>query len=245
MGDSLYARRFSARAGASSAALPALGETLHVSLSDGREWTLPFAGYVELALLLRNPDQREPLRVPFELASGIQRANGDWIEPGELARAFKAGDLPSAETLVIETLSPMGSPSDRWDNALRVPVDDIESATLDLPSGGRVAGYVVLGVVVGVVLIVYLIVHAMAETTRECASVANRQSALVASGAQLTASPFDRERACWVGELLAVADPWLEPAMSAHDAVSVDGTTEEVRIGEGVHTKAAPEPALR
>src|SRR5438132_2023194 len=75
--STLYASRFAARGRSSSFVPFALGETLHVSLRDGREWTAPFAGYAELTMLLRSPDGPEYLRVPFESAREISGANGD------------------------------------------------------------------------------------------------------------------------------------------------------------------------
>jgi hypothetical protein len=101
-----YAPRFAAYA-RSSAYLPfTLGDTLRVSLRDGREWTAPFAGYGEMTLLLRSPKGPGCLRVPFESAVDIHRANGDRIEPSALSRAFFAGGLPSAEALTVQERLP-------------------------------------------------------------------------------------------------------------------------------------------
>src|SRR6185369_8345557 len=91
-----YAPRFESYAHSSAHVPLVLGETLRVWLRDGREMTAPFAGYAELTLLLRSPDGPEYLRVPFEFASEIRRANGDRVEPKALMKSFRDGSLPSA-----------------------------------------------------------------------------------------------------------------------------------------------------
>jgi hypothetical protein len=155
--SALYAPRFAKYARSSRYVPFALGETLHVSLRDGRERTAPFAGYGELTLLLRSPEGPEYLRVPFEFASEIRRANGDRVEPKALARAFHRGSLPSAEAPVLGQRLPMGSVADQWAGALRVAVQDIETASAELPSGVNVVGIVLLSVLVAVVLTLVLI----------------------------------------------------------------------------------------
>ena len=209
--SALYAPRFAARAPSSPFAL---GETLHVSLHDGRELTAPFSGYGELALLLRSPDGPQPLRVPFESASAIRRANGDSVEASALARAFRANTLPSAEALVLEQRLPM-VPADRWVAGLRVAMEDIEWAIAELPSrtaqrssGMSVAGIVVLSVVVSVVVVFVVLGMAVKSAERSCQRAWPYSKAQALPGVHLTTRPFDRSRGCYLDDPLAVADPW-------------------------------------
>lgn len=199
--DSLYAERFVARSIASSFAPLVLGESLFVTLLDGREWRLPFAGYGELSLLLEHPDAPEPLRVPFEFTAGILRSNGERVEPKDLSRAFRAGKLPSAEALVIEDLLPVGWQADRWAAALRVPMEDVQAAIVKTESGGSVAGAVVLGALLGVVVFIALIAIA-ANSSRSSGGCSYDGD--VPGTWTLTTAPFDLERRCYVGEALAV-----------------------------------------
>lgn len=212
LGDSLYAQRFEACSRDASHAPFALGDTLHVRLRDGREWTLPFAGYGEMALLLRAPDRAEPLRVPFELACDVYGANGERVDPAFLARAFREGRLPSAEALVLDALSSAGSPAECWDMARRVPAEDVRIALADLPAGGggdagAIAGGVVLGVVVGVVLVAVLLSQSRNTSTSGCTY--NGDVPRLFSEVPLTTRPFDLERGCFEGDVL-VADAWPE-----------------------------------
>lgn len=224
---SRYAQRFAARARSSSYAPFAPGETLHVALRDGRDWALPFAGYGELALLLERPGEPEPLRVPFEFASEIRRTNGDRVDPRTLARAFRAGKLPSAEALVIEDLLPVGIEADRWAAALRVAAEDIQSATVELPSGTSVAGAVVLGVLVGVVVFYVILLSSLNSASKGCRSVPSGSLPQVLAGVHLTTRAFDLDRACYVGDALAVAVPRSGsaedgPATALADAAPLD-----------------------
>ncbi|HEY2956284.1 MAG TPA: hypothetical protein VGK89_13685 [Candidatus Eisenbacteria bacterium] len=207
-----YQPRFAAR---SSAYAPfTLGETLHVSLRDGREWTAPFAGYAELTLLLRSPEGSEYLRVPFEFASEIRRANGDRVDPRALIRAFRDRELPSAEALALGERLSMGSVEDQWAGALRVPVEDIRSASAKLPSG---ASSPALGIAIGVMVTVVLIVLIVKSADNSCRSgctSTNTDIPNILSDARLTTRPFDRSRGCFVGDALAVADPWPGSAAS-------------------------------
>lgn len=206
-----YAPRFAAHTRSSSYVPLAMGETLHVSLRDGREWTAPFAGYGELTLLLRSPEGREFLRVPFESALEIRRATGDRVEPSDLAQAFRSGLLPSAEALEIQVRSPTGG------GVIRVPVEDIATVTLaEMPSaatptrslsGDQAVGIVLLSVVVAVVVVFVIIGAAYRSAFNDCGSTGPSIN-LGPIGFHITTRPFDRSRRCFVGEPLAVADPW-------------------------------------
>jgi len=214
--DSLYATRFEAASRATSFTPIALGETLRVSLREGREWTLPFAGYGERALLLRAPDRDEPLRVPFESATRILRTNGTRVERHSLARAFRDGQLPSAEALLLEPLVVAGSEAERRASARRVPVEDIVTVLAEVGSKGiGIPGTVVLGVLG---LVVLLVVMANSSSSGGCSDpvVITRTAAL-----PLTTRPFDLERGCYEGDVL-VADAWPVnakegPAMAVGD----------------------------
>src|SRR5262245_56553804 len=82
--STLYAPRFARYARTSDFVPFALGETLSVSLRDGREWRAPFLGYGEMTVLLQNPDGEGVLRVPFEFAKQFRGAHGAWVEPKAL-----------------------------------------------------------------------------------------------------------------------------------------------------------------
>lgn len=208
-----YAPRFAANASTSAYMPFALGETIRVSLRDGREWTGPFAGYAELALLLQGVDGAAYLRVPFESANEFHRANGDRVEPSDLAQAFRAGRLPSAEALELQEQGRRSSMTDKWRGARLVAVEDIESAVMESrsgggTSGGTVVGIVVLSVVVSVVLVIWLIGHSIKSDLDRCGSPG---TSYPLTGIHRTTRPFDRSRGCYEGDPLAVADPWPGP----------------------------------
>jgi hypothetical protein len=208
--SALYVPRFEAHMRSTNDVPLALGETLQILLHDGREVTAPFIGYGELTLLLLGPDGYV-LRVPFEFAKTIHRANGDRVEPSALARAFRKGLLPSAEALALGEREPVGTAADWWASALQVAVDDIKSATVEQPSGTSVAGTVVLTVILTAVLLVVLIAASLhASSSSGCQGPSYFPPIL--SSAHLTTRPFDRSRGCYVGDALAVADPWPGPA---------------------------------
>ena len=217
--SALYAPRFAAHARSSAYVPLTLGETLHITLGDGREWTAPFAGYAELTLLLASPDGPEPLRVPFELATEIRRAAGERVEPSALTRAFHADLLPSAEALTIETRWHAGHTGDPSAGAIQVPVQDIEVVTLAIPraparsgaSAGEVAGIVVLSVLVSVVLVIAIIAHSFNSASRSCGSIPASASL---AGVHRTTRPFDRHRGCYVDDALTVVDPTPASTMS-------------------------------
>lgn len=206
--SALYAPRFAEKTRTSKYAPFAMGESLHVSLRDGREWAAPFAGYAELTLLLRSPDGQY-MRVPFEYAREVRRANGDRVEPRALTRAFRRGSLPSAEALALEQLLPVGSEADRWAGALRLAVDDIESATAKIASN-YVPLIIVLSVAAIVVLLVLAIRSSIGSAFNSCGSAVGSTPKAM-SGVHLTTRPFDRDRGCYVGDPLAVADPGPGP----------------------------------
>ena len=216
------------------------GEMLDVILRDGRNVSGAFAGYAELTMLLVVPEGLEGaegssfLRVPFEFAGMIRRANGATVDPSDLARAFKKHQLPSAEALVIGERAAPGSTADQWASALRVPVDDIKSVNMDISSvesssGGagiasqavNVAGAVILGVLVGVVLIAIIASSQQPSVSCSEAPHITLLSARLPAGVHLTGQAFDRSRGCYAGDALAVATPW-SPTSDAPTAV-LDG----------------------
>ena len=204
--STVYASRFEAHTLSSPFVPFSLSETLHVSLRDDREWTAPFAGYGELTLLLRSPEGAL-LRAPFEFVSEIRRTNGDRVEPVDLARAFHAGLLPSAEALEMELCKPTRSITEPC-SIVKVPVEDIASVSPELPSGVSPAGIVVLSVVATLVLIFVL----LANSKPKAPSCDIWPGSIPGTwGARVTTRPFDRERGCYVGDALAVADPWPGP----------------------------------
>ena len=204
--SALYAPRFAAHMRSTNDVPLALGETLQIVLHDGREVTAPFIGYGELTLLLLGPDGYA-LRVPFEFAKTIHRANGDRVEPSALARAFRKGLLPSAEALALGEREPVGTEADWWASALQVAVDDIKSATVDLSPGNSVAGTVVLTVILTTVLLVVLVAASLRSSSSSGCQGPTYFPPILSS-AHLTTRPFDRSRGCYVGDPLAVADPW-------------------------------------
>ena len=124
--SSLYAPRFAAYARTSDFVPFAIGETLRVSLRDGREWSAPFAGYGEMTLLLKGAEGSDPRRVPFEFVREVRGANGAWVQPKALTRAFRKGSLPSAEAIAlgdgVGTLEPPGQDSvSHWRRQASVP----------------------------------------------------------------------------------------------------------------------------
>ena len=206
--STLYASRFEAYVRTAAYVPFTLGETLRVSLRDGREWSAAFAGYGELALLFRGPDGSSDLRVPFEFAKEIRRASGQRVESKSLARAFQKGQLPSAEALALGERGPVGSVAEQWTSALRVAVQDIESAIVELPSGRSAGGAVVLGVLMGVVLVYVLIAASLHSSSTSCEGPSSFPNVLGGMSLQLTTRPFDRTRGCWDGDPPPVADAW-------------------------------------
>jgi len=207
--SAIYVPRFEAHMRSKHDVPLALGETLQVALQDGREVRAAFDGYAELTLLLLAPDGTL-LRVPFEFAKAIHRANGEGVDPQALARAFRKGHLPSAEALVLgERLTNEDEAFD-WANALRVPVEDIASVTAEFASasggsGASVAGAVVLGVLLSVVLFYVTLAAAFSSSSHSGCGEVQVPSFL---GIRVTTRPFDRSRGCYVDDPLAAAGAW-------------------------------------
>jgi hypothetical protein len=206
----VYEVRFAAHARASSDVPLTLGETLHVALRDGREMTAAFAGYGELTLLLRDPGRRQAVRVPFESSQWILRANGDRIEPSALARSFRAGMLPSTEALTLQKRTSSWGGSGNWSGPVQVAVEDIASAVTDLSPFSSVSGQVLLSIFLSAVVAI-VVLKIMVDDACASGSLGDR-SLLGDRGASLTTRPFDRSRGCFVGDPLAVADPFLGSA---------------------------------
>jgi hypothetical protein len=185
-----------------------LGEVLRVSLRDGRQIHAPFAGYAELTLLLQEPGCAQPLRVPFEFIHTLHRADGDRVEPKDLAKAFRKHWLPSADALVLA--GPAASVHDTCQTALTIAAEDIDSAIMEVQVGantaGAVGGGIVMGVLFGLVLLVVLVGASSSHSGSSCDAV-NVPSLLGRAGIHVTTQPFDRERGCWVDEPLLAADP--------------------------------------
>jgi hypothetical protein len=206
--SSLYAPRFYRNSQWSPFVL---GEIVRVSLRDGREIHAPFAGYAELTLLLQAPDCSVPMRVPFEFIQKLHRADGDRVEPKDLAKAYRKHWLPSADALVLA--GPAASVHDTCQAALTIPAEDIESAIMDVHVGantaGAVGGGILLGVLVAVVLLTVLAASASSSSSSGCqnVNVPSTGGLLGRAGIHPTTKPFDRERGCWVNEPLLAADP--------------------------------------
>ena len=218
-----YAPRFAARSRTSPYAPFALGETLRVVLGDGREWTAPFAGYAEQSLLLRGPDG--PLRVPFEFAKRVQHASGEEVATQALAHAFQDGLLPSAEALTLE----VGHSRATVERV--VAIEDITWASASARSSGNPAGVILACAIAGAALLLVVTAIEVHTSTRSCGSPVFRASPGSFIGAHLTTRPFDRCRACFVGEPLAVADPWPGSAAPAPDAAPGAATPAAVDAG--------------
>jgi hypothetical protein len=207
--SAIYVSRFQAHMRSKNDVPLALGETLQVALQDGREVRGAFDGYAELTLLLLLPDGTL-LRVPFEFAKTIHRANGDGVDPQALSRAFRKGHLPSAEALVLgERLGNEDEAFD-WANALRVPVEDIVSATAEFASasggsGAGVAGAVVLGALLSVVLFYVMLAASFSSSSHSGCGEVQVPSSLVI---RVTTRPFDRSRGCYADDPLAAAGSW-------------------------------------
>ena len=205
--SSLYAPRFAAYARTSDFVPFALGETLRVSLRDGREWSAPFAGYGEMTLLLKGAEGSDPRRVPFEFVREVRGANGAWVQPKALTREFRKGSLPSAEAIALGERAGVGTGADQWTNALRVAVQDIKSAAVELPSGGSVAGVVLVSALVTVVLFYVLLAASLRSTSStSCSSASSFPGFLGGMSLHLTTRPYDRTRSCYADDPPPMAD---------------------------------------
>jgi hypothetical protein len=182
--------------------------------------------------------------VPFEYALQIHRLGGGHVEPKALAREFRKGKLPSAEALVLGDRLPDPNEENLWSAALRVPVEDIESITAELPSGAQAGGSVVLGVALFVAVIVAVVAiaaHNRPQPQQSCGGDSNFGSGWL-SGVQVNPRPFDRSRGCFVGDPLAAADPWPVPVPAGVATARSDRTA----IGAtGDALGSAPPPSAR
>ena len=211
-----YATRFAGLAASSGAAL-SLGESLRVVTLDGRETVAPFAGYAELALLLRGPADAPVLHVPFEFTRSIERADGSAVEVEQLRRAFRDHQLPSADGLVLGARDPVGTDEERWASALRVPADDIVSVRGPSTAGKGVPGLVVF--VVGVTAFVLIIAATRDhhEPAYSGCENANWGGFGGWSGYSVTERPFDLGRGRFVDDPVARAEAWSDaPRLAAH-----------------------------
>jgi hypothetical protein len=222
--STLYAKRFDRYAQTSAFVPFALGETLHVALHDGREWIAPFAGFGELTVLLENPDGLGVLRVPFEFAKEFRGANGAWVQPKALMKAFRKGSLPSAEALALGDRGAVPGSREAWDSALRVAVQDIKSATAELPSGGSATGVVLISVVASVVVL-WLILAALSHPYSTGCNTMAIPNVFQGMSVRLTAHPFDRERSCYADDSPPVAEVWTGEGDPAPPAAAIAPAT--------------------
>ena len=226
--SSLYAPRFAAYARTADFVPFALGETLRVSLRDGREWSAPFAGYGEMTLLVKGAEGSDPRRVPFEFVREVRGANGAWVQPKALTRAFRKGSLPSAEAIALG--DGVGTGAEQWTNALRVAVQDIKSAAVDLPSGGSVAGVVLVSALVTVVLFYVLLAASMrSASSTSCSSPNAYPNLLGGMSLHLTTRPYDRSRSCYADDPPPMADAAPGGTEVPPDAASAAPTGPQAR----------------
>jgi len=218
--SALYAPRFMARAQTAEWMPFALGETLAVALRDGRHVTGAFTGFGELSLLLSGLAGGADLRIPFEFAKDIRRADGRRVAPKDLMQAFRKGTLPSREALALGANPPLVSEADEWSSALRVAVEDIRSASAETPSGGSVASVVILSVLLSIVIFCLLIAASMHSASTSCSGV-NFPNVFGGMSVRLTDRPFDRTRGCYEGDPPLAAEEW-PGGTEAHPAIAGD-----------------------
>lgn len=217
----IYAERFAEHAASATYAPLQLGETLHVSLQDGRQRSGPFAGYGDRSLIMSGPDDTGPIRVPVESILSLHRSSDERVDLRGLGRALRANSLPSAEALVIEATDALGSHDERWQRAARIGVSDIQSAGVagtGSNDGSPLVGGIILGVVAGVLLAFVMLGLALNEASRNCGS----HAVVVPAGLTPTTRPFDLDRGTYQGDPLATCGPWREAAQPA-PAVAVAG----------------------
>ncbi|TMQ72434.1 MAG: hypothetical protein E6K80_02830 [Candidatus Eisenbacteria bacterium] len=89
---------------------------------------------------------------------------------------------------------------------LRVAVEDIRWASIELPSGVSVGGDVVLGLAMGVSLFVVLIVIASRHAKVHDSGCQSYPPPTFLSRAPLTRRPFDLSRRCWLDDPLTMGD---------------------------------------
>lgn len=206
-----YAERFAARVSETGDAPVELGESLRVVTLDDRESVAPFAGWAEMALLLRGPADAPVLHVPFEFTRSILRADGSSVDLKQLKRAFRSGALPSADVLVLGARDPVGTDEERWTSALRVPADDIVSVRAPSASGKGVPGLIVLAL--GVTAFVMIIAATRDNSRRGSHGCEDMRWDPMNgwSACPPTDRPFDLARGRFVDDQVARAEVWSEP----------------------------------
>ena len=205
-----YAARFAAAAAAPGGGALSLGESLRVVTLDGREMVAPFAGWAELALLLRGPAETPVLHVPFEFTRALERADGSPIDVQQLRRAFRDHLLPSADVLVLGASDPVGTDEERWASALRVPADDIASVRGPSNAGKGVPGLVVFAV--GVTALVLIIAATHHEHTTNNPGCENTNLGGIGgwTSYSVTERPFDLGRGRFVDDPVTRAEVWSD-----------------------------------
>src|SRR5262249_43518416 len=120
-----------------------------------------------------------------------------------------------------------------WASTLRVPVQDIESVRVDIPStgggssgGSAPAGAIVLGVMATLALIVILASHSSSSSSSSCEPSGPTFWSGGLLSPHLTQRAFDRSRGCFEGDPLAVADPWPGTAEGPALALADSGHVE-------------------
>lgn len=209
-----YAERFAARASSAGDGTILLGDSLRVVTLDGRVTTAAFAGWAEMAVLLRGPEDAPVLHVPFEFADSLMRADGSLVDLELLKHAFRSGELPSADVLVLGASDPVGTDEERWASALRVPAEDIESVRAPSTSGKGVPGLLVLAV--GVTAFVLIIIATRNERRTSSPGCEDWDPMGGWSAYRLTERPFDLGRGRFVDDPVARAEAWSEaPPLAA------------------------------
>ena len=212
-----YAERFAARDLDHAAGALTLGETLRVVTLDGRESVAPFAGWAEMALLLRGPADAPVLHVPFEFARSIARADGSPVDVAALKKSFRNGDLPSADMLVLGAKDPVGTEEERWASALRVPADDIKSVSAPSAKSDHAGVTGLLVLAVGVTALA-LIILATQQSSQSYSSGCENVGAVPFSMTAVprTDRPFDLSRGRFVDDPLTQAEVWSDaPSLAA------------------------------
>lgn len=203
-----YAERFAASASSAEDGALSLGDSLRVVTLDGRVTTAAFAGWAEMALLLRGPADAPVLHVPFEFADSLMRADGSLVDLELLKHAFRNGDLPSADVLVLGASDPVGTDEERWASALRVPAEDIESVRAPSAAGKGVPGVLVLAV--GVTAFVLIIIATRNERRASSPSCEQWDPMTGWSAYRRIERPFDLGRGRFVDDPVARAEAWSE-----------------------------------
>jgi hypothetical protein len=211
-----YVERFQTHALTASPGPIALGETLSVAMRDGTTRTAAFAGYGELSLLLRDPSAEAPYVVPFEFATSVHTSSGEALDLKALAKSYRAGELTSAEALVIGPKRAIGSPQEQWASALRVPAQDVRMTWFDGPKVGDVAVVLALVTIAGVGLVLIALAN-MKPDYSGCSNVNIPFIVAMPPHTHLTKRPLDLERGRYADDPMIAAGTWpaITPATSA------------------------------